>query len=89
VPLFLIWIGHVVGEEGSIAIASAVAGHTRLVSLTVDHVIPVMDCLTQGSLHLCGRGLSAADAVVISSFLRMNSVLTALDLGCMQFFGFA
>jgi hypothetical protein len=68
-------------------VASAVAGHTRLVSLTIDHVIPVMDCLTQGSLDLSGRGLSAADAVVISSFLRMNSVLTALDLGGVSYSG--
>jgi pantothenate synthetase len=67
--------------EGARAVAAAVAGHTRLVSLTIDHVIPVMDCLTQGSLNLSGRGLSAADAVVISSFLRMNSVLTRLDMG--------
>jgi CBS domain containing-hemolysin-like protein len=78
--VFDLWLGNLIRESGATAIASAIVGLSHLASLTVDHSIPVMDCLRMASLDLSGRWYSAADAIVMASFLRLNSVLTCLNL---------
>jgi hypothetical protein len=61
-------------------IASDVARRCPLVWNHVHDSISVMDCLRPAPMGLSGRRYGPVDAIVMASLLRLNSVLTSLNL---------